>query len=199
MAVVLLVALLPIPFVLARAPASWSLPLAAPVLAVLGAAPAYAALAGQAATWGRRAALGAIGFLWVALAETAIRHPLLFGLVDGQRTRDYWLHDGWRALAHGVAPIFGSPLLLCAVVWAAFAAILPLLVRGHRLAADIVAATVWAAGLYAATLAIHDLAGTGFALRGAVLGAALAGVAAVAAAGARRRASGPADGPNPVP
>jgi hypothetical protein len=195
MAVVLFVALAPIPFLVAGGPALWSLPVAGPVLAALGAGPAYPALAGQAATWSRRAALGAIGFLWVGLAEAAIRHPLLFGLAGGQHGRGDWLHDGVRALSRGIAPLLVSPLILCAPVWAAFAAVLPLMVRGTRLAADVLAAAVWSTGLYAATIAVSQLAGRGPHPRGAVVGAVLAGVVAVAAAAARRRASQAADGP----
>jgi hypothetical protein len=198
-AVVLLVALVPIPLLLARAPSLWSLPAAAPLLAAAGAGPAYAAVAGQAATWGRRAALGALGFLWVGLAEATVRHPLLFGMADAQRARGDWLHDGWRALTHAVAPLFASPFVLCAAAWAAFAVVLPWLVRGHRLAPDVLGATAWAAGLYAVSLGVQDVAGSGQSAHGLLAGAALAAAVAVAAAAARRRRSQPADGPHSVP
>jgi hypothetical protein len=198
-AVVLLAACLPIPFLLPRAPAWWSLPAAAPLLAAAAAGPAYVALAGQAATWGRRAALGAVGWLWIALAEAAIRDPLMFGLVDGQRSRDEWLHDGWRALTHGIAPLFASPLMLTAAAFALFAALLPVLVRGMRLAADVLAAGVWAGALYAAVLGIERLAGPGVPARGAAAGAALAAAIAVSAAAARRPAREPAVEPDFVP
>jgi hypothetical protein len=194
--VVLLAALLPIPLLLPRAPGLWSLPAVGPLLAAAGAAPAYVGLAGQAATWGRRAALGAVGFLWVALAEAAIRHPLLFGLADGQRLRDYWVHDGWRALSHAVVPVFASPLVLCAAVWGGFAAALPVLVRGRRLAADMLGSALWATGLFVVTLSVRDVAGSGFHARGAAAGAALGAVIAVTAAALRRRAPERADGPD---
>jgi hypothetical protein len=198
-AVMLLAACLPIPFLLPRAPATWTLPAAAPLLALAGAGPAYAGLAGQASTWGRRAALGALGYLWVALAEAAVRNPLLFGLAGGQQPRHAWIHDGWRALAHGVAPVFGSPVMLAAVVFAGFAALLPVLVRGIRLAADVLAAAVWAAGLYGAIAGVERLAGPGVHARGAVGGATLAAGIAVAAAAARRSARQAAVEHEPVP
>jgi hypothetical protein len=187
-ALVLLAACLPIPFVLPRAPAAWTLPAAAPLLAMAGAGPAYAAVAGQAASWGRRAALGALGYLWIALAEAAVRSPLLFGLADGQRARSYWLHDGWRAFAYGVAPVFATPTALTAVAFAVFAALLPVLVRGVRLAADLLAAGVWAAGLYAAVDGVARVAGPGAHARGVAAGAAGAAAIAVAAAAVRRSA-----------
>jgi hypothetical protein len=176
-----------VPFLLPRSPATWTLPALAPLLAVAGAGPAYAAVAGQAGGWGRRAALGVLGYLWIGLAEAAIRSPLFFGLVDGQRPRGHWLHDGWHALTQGVAPLFATPVALCALVFALFAAVLPVLVRGHRLAADVLAAGVWAGGLYAAVLGVEKLAGPGIHARGAAAGAGLAGCIAVVAAAARRR------------
>jgi hypothetical protein len=198
-ALLLLVACLPVPFLLPRAPATWTLPAVAPLLAVAGAGPAYAAIAGQAGGWGRRAALGALGYLWIGLAEAAIRSPLFFGLVDGQRPRGYWLHDGWRALTQGAAPLFATPVALCALVFALFAALLPLLVRGHRLAADVLAAGVWAGGLYAAVLGVEKLAGPGVHARGAAAGAGLAGCIAVVAAAARRWGRKPGLAPDFVP
>jgi hypothetical protein len=185
-AVVLLVACLPIPFALPRGPATWTLPAAAPLLAIAGAGPAYAGVAGQAGTWGRRAALGALGYLWVALAEAAVRSPLMFGLASGQRTRSDWLHDGWRAFAHGVAPAVATPAALTAVAFAVFAALLPVMVRGVRLAADLLAAGVWAAGLYAAIAGVGRAVGPGVHARGAAAGAAAAAVIAVGAAAVRR-------------
>ena len=183
---ILLVACLPIPFLLPRSPGAWTVPITAPLLAVVGAGPAYTAIAGQASTWGRRAALGAIGYLWIALAEAAIKTPLMFGLADGQREREFWVHDGWRALSHGAAPIFGSPVVLTALVFAAFAAVLPFLVRGVTLAADLLAALIWATGLYAAVIGIEQLAGPGAESRGLAAGAGLAAVIAIMAGAVRR-------------
>jgi hypothetical protein len=62
--------------------------------------------------------------------------------------------------------------------------VLPWLVRGSRLAVDVVAATSWAAGLAAATGAVAESAGLGEP-RGLVPGALVAG--ALALIGARAR------------
>jgi eukaryotic-like serine/threonine-protein kinase len=198
-AVVLLVACLPVPFLLPRAPASWSVPALGPLLAWGGAGAAYPAIAGQASTWRRRAALGALGWLWVALAEGAIKSRLVFGLADGQREPDYWVHDGARALAHDVGPALLSPTALTAFAYAAAAAVLPLLVRGLRLALDLVAAAVWAGAFYAALIGIEKVAGPGVHARGAAAGAALAAVISVAAAAYRRSRRGVPLGRDSVP
>jgi hypothetical protein len=73
-------ACLPVPLLLPRAPAWWSVPGFAPLLALAGAPAGYTAIAGQAATWPRRAALGAIGSLWIALADDALADPGPFAL-----------------------------------------------------------------------------------------------------------------------
>ena len=198
-AVVLLAAFLPIPLLLARSPASWTVPGLAPLLGVAGLGPAYPALAGQESTWARRAALGAIGWLWLALAEAAIKTPLLYGMADGQRTRSYWVHDGWRALAHAVAPVFTTPAALTALAFATAAAVLPLVVRGLRLPLDLIAAAVWAGALYATSMGIGKLSGPGVHARGAAAGAVLAAAIAVTAAALRRRRRKAALGPDPVP
>jgi hypothetical protein len=74
----------------------------------------------------------------------------------------------------------GLPVLL--VVWALAAAVLPWVVRGASLAADMVMACAWAAGLAAATAAISPWLGDRLTTqepRGLVVGAVLAGIAAV--------------------
>jgi hypothetical protein len=109
-----------------------------------------------------------------------------------QRARDFWVHDGWRAFAHGVAPVFGSPTALTALVFAALAAVLPVLVRGVSLAADVLGAAVWTAGLYTALLGIEQLTGPGVHGRRLAAGAGLAAAIAVGAAAARRSAPEPA-------
>jgi membrane protein DedA with SNARE-associated domain len=59
------------------------------------------------------------------------------------------------------------------VVWAAFAVLLPLVVRRRWLAMDLLGAALWASGLIAAHVALADLLATTTALdaaRGAVAG-----------------------------
>jgi hypothetical protein len=160
-------ACLPVPLLLPRAPAWWSVPGFAPLLNLAGAAGGYAAIAGQASTWPRRAALGAIGSFWIALADDTLADPRQFALTTA--------------------------------TFAVFAVLLPLLVRGLRLALDLIAAGVWAGALYAALLGIEEVARPGVDRREAAAGAALAAVIAVTAAAVRRSRGDAALGPDPVP
>ncbi len=158
--VVVALAAVPVVLFVPRQGTLWSLPAAAPALDLLGLAGAYPALAGQARTIPSRAALGALGFWWLALAPVVTRaRPDLDAVAE-------------------------PAVLALAALWGAAAAVLPLLVRGRTLAVDVVAVTVWAAGLAAATGAIAE-ALSYTEPDGTVPGAVLAGVVALAAAAFR--------------
>jgi hypothetical protein len=88
---------------------------------------------------------------------------------------------------------------LTTTAFAVAAAVLPVLVRGLRLAMDLIAAGVWAGALYAALLGIQRLPGSGEDTRAAGVGAGLAAVIAVTAAAVRRSRAEASLGPNPVP
>jgi hypothetical protein len=163
---------------------AWSLPFAAPLLGVAMLAGAYPALAGQARTLWRRAALGALGFWLLALAEPLVHRTLLYGPGRGTAAPGAWEDSLGDTVAHVLTPLLQSGALACAALWAAGAAVLPWLVRGRRASLDLVAATVWAAGLAAGAGAIgHALGGTvpHPDPRGAALGAAAGVLLAVAA------------------
>jgi len=157
----------PVPLLLRRAsPWTWSLPAAAPLLGLLGLAGAFPALAGLPARAAHRAALGALGAWWLLVLEPLAAHRLMAGAPDAAQRAG----DAWGALEAVVT----APALAVVAIWAAAAAVLPLLVRGRALAMDVVAATVWAAGAAAATQAA-----LGAAPRGLAVGALVAGVLAV--------------------
>ncbi len=183
-ALVIGVGLLAIPLLLPLAGRSWSLPVAAPLLGVAMLAGAYPALAGQARWLWQRAALGALGFWALALAEPLARTTLYYGRAHGTLPPHAWEGSAKGAADHVLSPLLSSGALTCAALWAAGAAVLPWLVRGRSAALDLVAATVWAAGLAAAAGAIgHSLGGRVPSPdpRGAALGAAAAVLLAVAA------------------
>jgi hypothetical protein len=78
------------------------------------------------------------------------------------------------AASDALGPLLSGPSLAPAVVWAAFAMLLPLVVRGRWLAVDLAGAALWAAGLIAAHAALGDMLAATTALgepRGAVAGA----------------------------
>jgi len=159
-AAVLLAALAAVPPLLLRADGrAWSLPAAAPALGLLGLAGAYPALAGRAPRWSARAALGALGAWWVVLAEPLLERALVFGPAPGTPSRASF--DGAPGIAAGdvIAKACSSGALLLALIWGAAALILPWLVHGRSLQADLVGAAAWAAGLAAATAALGEALG----------------------------------------
>jgi eukaryotic-like serine/threonine-protein kinase len=176
-AAVLAAAALPTMLLLRRAGALWSLPAGAPLLGFAGLAGAWPALAAQAPRPWHRAALGALGFWWLALAEVLTGDRLAFGAPPGTTV------DGVH-----LDPLLTSGVLVLAALWAAAAVLLPVLVRGRRLAADIIGATAWAAALGSATQAVAQTLSWQPTMRGLVAGAALSGGLAVAVAASRGEA-----------
>jgi eukaryotic-like serine/threonine-protein kinase len=176
-AVVLAAAAVPTAVLLRRAGALWSLPAGAPLLGVAGLAGAWPALAGQAARPWHRAALGALGFWWLALAEVLSGDRLALGVPPGTTLAGSHLD-----------PLVTSGALALAGLWAAAAVLLPVLVRGRTLAVDIVGASAWAAGLGSVTQAVAQALSWQPTMRGLVAGAVVAGGVAVAAAASRGEA-----------
>ena len=179
---------------------AWSVPFAAPLMGVALLAGAYPAVAGQARTLWRRAALGALGFWTVALAEPVVHATLYYGRVHETAAAasgraglgvalGAWAGSLQDAVTHALTPLVSSGVLACAGLWAAGAAVLPWLVRGRSAALDLVAATLWAAGLAAGAGAIGHALRPGTVPqpdpRGAALGAAAAVLIAVAARAVR--------------
>jgi hypothetical protein len=186
-ALMLALALAPTPLLLPRAGLLWSAPALAPLLGAVALAPLYVAVAGLASSAWRRAGLAAAGFLWLVAAEALSGGELLFGSPDGTASHAAWDSDAVRAAEDALAPLFGSPALAPLAVWAAFALLLGVVVRGRFVYFDLAGGALWAAGLVAAHSALGDLLAASVPLadaRGAVAGAVLGLVVALAAAGA---------------
>jgi eukaryotic-like serine/threonine-protein kinase len=156
----------------------------APVLGLAGLAGAFPALAGQGARARSRAAFGSLGYWWLMLAEPLFTRHLWLGLPPGAPSRAAWEGSVSATATHVLAPVLSVAVLLGAALWAGAAVVLPWIVRGRRMALDVVGATVWAAALASATpvldsgLSAHVLHPTP---RGALLGAIAGGIFAVAA------------------
>jgi hypothetical protein len=167
----------------------WSVPALAPALGAIGLGPLYVALAGiLAPTAWRRAGLGAAGFLWMVAAEVVTGRSLLYGVADGTRPRARWDGSLAHAAEHAVFPAISGPALAPIAVFAAFAVLLPLAVRGRSLTFDAILATCWAAGLVAALHVTDGLLQANVQLttaRGATVGALLGAGLAVASAHVR--------------
>jgi eukaryotic-like serine/threonine-protein kinase len=184
-ALILAAAAIPIPLLLPRAGLLWSVPVLAPLLGTVALGPAFIGIAALAPTPWRRAGLAAGGFLWLALGEVLTGHDFLFGIADGTLQRADWQESISAAASDGLGPLLSGPALAPAVVWAVFAVLLPLLVRGRWLAVDVLGAGLWAVALAVTLTAMGDMLAATTALgepRGAAAGAFLAGLIAVAAA-----------------
>ncbi len=182
-------AVAPVPVLLARRAPVWSLPAAAPLLGAVGLAGAWPALAGQAARWQVRAALGALGGWWVGLAETLTDERLVSGAPREVLGRAAWEGSAFEASQHALWPLIAGGGLGLAALWALAAVLLPLLVRGRSAALDLVGVAGWAAALAAGTQALAQ------ALvldppRGLVAGALAGAVIAVGTRAARGRIAG---------
>jgi hypothetical protein len=164
-----------------RSGPGWLAAALAPALGLVGLAGAFPALAGQRSSWRSRAALAALGFWWLALAEPLLVRRLWLGPPAGAPPRAVWEGSFGKAAAHVVGATLTVELLIGAAVWALAAAILPWIVRGRSAALDVAAAAGWTVALLAATplleraLLAHAAHPTPRgALIGAVLGCALA-------------------------
>ena len=166
-----------------RAGPGWMAAALAPALGVVGLAGAYPALAAQAGRWRARAALGALGYWWLCLAEPLVGRRLWLG-ATGVPARARWEGSLEVAAAHVLGGVLTLGVLGGAALWAVGAAVLPCIVRGRSALLDIGAVSIWSAALIAAAPTLGH--GPPFALahpspRGAAVGAVLGALLAVAA------------------
>jgi hypothetical protein len=133
---------------------TWSLPAVAPGLGVAALAGAWPALAGQPRRWPVRAALGALGLWWLLLAELVSGERLLLGAAAEAPPRPGWEGSAVDAARDALWPVVTSGALAVAALWGLAAALLPVLVRGRSVLADLVGVAFWAAALAAGTQAV---------------------------------------------
>lgn len=156
----------------------------APALGAVGLASAFPAIAGQAPRWRMRAALAALGYWWLQLAEPLLGERLWLGPHAATPPRASWEGSLQATAVHVIGPLLSVGVLLGAILWASGAIVLPLIVRGRNAALDALAAVVWSALLIAAAplldsgLAAHAAQPNP---RGVILGGVLGGALAVAA------------------
>ncbi|MGI8921500.1 MAG: protein kinase domain-containing protein [Solirubrobacteraceae bacterium] len=178
-ATVLAAGLLMAPLLLARTGVAWSLALAGPLAGALGVAAGAAAAAATLRGWWQRAAVAALSWWWLALAELLSGRTLAFGPPAAARPEARWGASATDAIAHALWPLLASGRLAVGLVWAAGAAIMPLLICRRSIAGVIAGALVWAVAMVASTSALDRALGLS-APRGLVLGAAAGALAAAA-------------------
>jgi len=151
-------------------------------LGLVGLAGAWPALTPRLRTsvWDR-AALAAVGWLWLLLAAPLAGIDLYTRRPRGTPAPDVWTASLSVTVHDVVGPIFTSGALAGALVWALAAIVLPWIARGRALAVDLVLVTVWAATTVTATevaIAIigraHDVSAPPSAVAGAVASGAVA-------------------------
>jgi hypothetical protein len=135
--------------VMPRRATAWPLSAGAPALGLIGLAGAWPALAGRAGTVWRRAALGAVGWIWLLLASTLLHGALYLNWLPDAGPRA-WATSPRLTIDQVLTPLLHSGALAPALVWAVAAAILPWLVRGRSLVGDVILAVVWSATVAAA-------------------------------------------------
>jgi len=167
-----------------RLGAGWLACVLAPALGAVGLAGAFPAVAGQASRWRDRAALAALWYWWLVLAQPLLGRRLWLASPAGTPPRSAWEGSLSLTATHVIAPQLILGVLLGALLWAAGAVALPWIVRGRRAVIDVVAVTTWSAGMAAAAPAL-DAGLSAQAVhpspRGVVLGAILGAMIAVAA------------------
>ncbi len=176
---ILIAALIPA-VVLPRRGTAWSLAAGAPALGLIGLAGAWPAIAASTRHVYRRAALGAIGWLWLLLASplaSAALYPKQPALPS------HWYSSISITIDSVLRPVASSGLLLAAPVWALSAAVLPFMVHRRSLPMDLVFTVIWSAVTVACTEAAmalgHHAPGT-TTLPTAAAGAIAAGAIALA-------------------
>jgi eukaryotic-like serine/threonine-protein kinase len=161
-------------------PTSWPLPAGATALGLIGLAGAWPAAAGWASSVWRRAALGAAGWIWLALVSPIAGRGLYLNWLPATPATG-WEGSIRAAGQHVLTPLLSSGVLAPAAVWAVAAAVLPWLVRGRSLVLDLIMAVIWSATVASASTAAlsaahgsHGSPTAPAAALGAVVGAALA-------------------------
>jgi eukaryotic-like serine/threonine-protein kinase len=183
-ALLLFAAAAPLVLLPRRSGLGWLTAALAPALGAVGLAGAFPALAGQRTRLAERAALGALGYWWLILAEPLLGRRLWLGAPAGTPARAVWEGSLSSAATHVVGPSLGLGLLYGVAVWALAAVLLPWVVRGRSAMLDVLAASAWSLALLLACAphyAGYTVSVVSATPRGAVLGTILGGALAVAA------------------
>ncbi len=183
-ALLLFAAAAPLVLLPRRSGLGWLMAALAPALGAVGLAVAFPALAGQRARLAERAALGALGYWWLSLAEPLLDRRLWLGVPAGTPARAVWEGSLGSAATHVVGPNLSLVVLYGVAVWALAAALLPWVVRGRSAILDVLAASAWSLTLLLACAphyAGYTVSVVSATPRGVVVGAILGGAFAVAA------------------
>jgi eukaryotic-like serine/threonine-protein kinase len=148
----------------------WSAPGLAPALGVIGLAGAFPAVAARAGrSWWQRAVIAAGGYVWLIAAGTLSGHNL-FWLPFKPPAADAWLGSPDAMFNQVLVPLAHARGLAGALVWAAAAALAPLLATRRWPTLDLLLAVGWGALTISALAAVgadplrDPITGTGVAV-----------------------------------
>jgi hypothetical protein len=186
-ALVLAAGLAPVPLLLPARPWLWTAPVFGPALGALGLGAATPAVAGRlGGSWWGRAALAALSYWWLALAELLVGRRLLLGPAGAVGARASWQGSLAGAFDHALVPLCGDGRLATAALWALAAAVLPWFVRGRDVTQRAVGAIIWAGALVASGVVLAAQLGAPRPQLPFACGALAAVIAAASAPGGRR-------------
>jgi len=125
----------------------WVLPAAAPLLGLLGAAPAFLAVAARRERIAERAALAGLAWAWTAIAGAVIGRPL--GVPLGSADAAGWAGSGPTTLDALIAPMLTPTAIAIALTWIGGAILLGLLLDATSPAGAAVGGLIWAGAIVA--------------------------------------------------
>lgn len=186
-ALVLAVGALPTIVLLLRHGERWPAAAVTPGLALVGLGGLWPALAGRAASWKQRLALGLTGWIWLIVGDLLSGQNGYVQLPASLPEPRVWMGSLYDTVHRVLPALLSVGLLAPAIIWAAAALVLPLALRGRALSGRILLIVAWAAAaplLVGAVLTAFPTGGSLPAAQGAL--GALACLALVLIAGALR-------------
>ena len=147
-------------------PREWLLPTLAALLGLLGAAPAYLAVAARRERPAGRVAFALLGWAWCGIAGAAVGRALG---VPVPAAAGGWTSSGPAAIDDLLGPLLGAPAISVALIWVGAAVLLGLLLDAAGPAAAALGGLVWAAMVVACLGAAGDGAGGSLLLAPALL------------------------------
>jgi hypothetical protein len=143
------------PAILVASRLAWApLPLVAPLLGALSAAPAYPAAAGSRGTALERGVLGALGWCWLVVGAATLGIGPDLGVIDSPPGG--WTHSTAEATSSVLVPLLSAEALLGAAVFALAAVVFGGILRAGHVALALLGALLWSAGLEAGLQLVAD-------------------------------------------
>ena len=133
-------------------PAEWLLPALAPLLGLIGAAPAFLAVAARRESVTERAAVAGLAWAWTGVVGAIAGRAL--GVPGGGGDASGWATSGPVATDDVLVQLLYPSSISVALIWVGGAVLLGVLLDTTRPAGAVVGGLIWAAGMVAALGAV---------------------------------------------